>query len=58
MAVDRKCKTEDKEVVPTKVPRYDALLACYRSGQFGEKEWKRLLEAEHFAAWLKKHGHI
>lgn len=31
---------------------YDALLACYRSGQMSERQWQLHLEDEVFARWV------
>ncbi len=33
--------------------RYEALLACYRSGQVSDFQWQQHLQDEVFAAWLK-----
>lgn len=35
---------------------YEALLACYRSGQISERQWQEHLKDELFRAWVAEHG--
>lgn len=39
---------------PQVIAAYEALLACYRSGQISEKQWTAHLEDQQFADWLKQ----
>ncbi len=32
---------------------YEALLACYRSGQISPRQWREHMKDEVFAAWVK-----
>lgn len=34
-------------------PQYEALLACYLSGQVSEPQWQEHLKDEVFSAWVK-----
>lgn len=36
--------------------RFDALIACYRSGQISESAWQEHLRDEVFAAYVRRHG--
>jgi hypothetical protein len=36
---------------------YQALLACYQSGQITDHQWQQHLKDQVFAAWLKKSGY-
>lgn len=38
------------------MPRFPALLSCYRSGQMSEAQWTEHLKDEMFAAWVRRQG--
>lgn len=43
-------------MTPALIATYQALLACYRSGQMSERSWSEHLKDEAFAAYVRRQG--